>query len=191
MSDENQTEEHTPAQQQKSAIEGGNWKKDLPFSKKLAPLPAKGWKKDFDQFALKQTEKKPKAEKAPPKPLQRKTPLPRPTKPIAQIGKKKKLRILEEGSEVDLFRGIWMDRLHFCEECGEEIKGAFLGKSLIKPQCFSHKLPKGMYPKFRLLPENIDLVCSMECHNKNAKSYEDLETRYNMEIEFTALLKEK
>jgi len=134
MSDENQTVEHTPAQQQKSAIEGGNWKKDLPFSKKLAPLPAKGWKKDFDQFALKQTEKKPKAEKAPPKPLQRKTPLPRPTKPIAQIGKKKKLRILEEGSEVDLFRRIWNSRPHICVECiaegksakEAEVKGVFL-----------------------------------------------------------------
>ncbi len=134
MSDDNQTEEYTPAKQQKSAIEGGNWKKDLPFSKKLAPLPAKGWKKDFDQFALKQTEKKPKAEKAPPKPLQRKTPLPRPTKPIAQIGKKKKLRILEEGSEVELFRRIWNSRPHICVECiaegksakEAEVKGVFL-----------------------------------------------------------------
>ena len=46
-----------------------------------------------------------------------------------------------------------------------------------------------MYPLFRLLDENIDIVCDFRHHEKNAKRYEDLETRYNMEIEFTSLLK--
>lgn len=189
MSDENQTiEEHSEQRQEKAVnVAQKNWKAGLAFSK-VAPMPAKGWKKDLALGKAGEMPEKKKPEKKEPKPLQRKTPLPRPTKPIAQIGKKKKARILEEGSEVDLFRKIWNERQHFCEECGEPVKGAFLGKSLIKPQCFSHKLPKGMYPRFRLLDQNIDLVCSMECHTTNAKRYEDLETRYNMELEFTKIL---
>jgi hypothetical protein len=158
-----------------------NWKSEFALSKKIPPMPAKNWKKDFDKFAITpMTKSKPEKEKKVTKPLKR--------TPIAPIGKKKKARILEEGSEVDLFRKIWNTRPRVCEECGKPVKGAFLGKALIKPQCFSHKLPKGMYSKFRLLEENIDLVCSMECHTENAKKYEDLETRYNMEKEFTSLL---
>lgn len=63
-----------------------------------------------------------------------------------------------------------------------------MGNKLIKPQCFSHKLPKGMYPKFRLLPENIDLVADMEMHKQNAKRYEPLEVRRDLEIELSKIL---
>ena len=53
---------------------------------------------------------KQKSEKKAPKPLKR-TPLPPPTKPIAKIGKRKKERILEEGSEVEMNREIWETRV--------------------------------------------------------------------------------
>jgi hypothetical protein len=171
-----------------------NWKAWLAFSK-IAPMPAKGWKKDFALWKTTAMPEKPKAEKKAPKPLKR-TPLPPPTKPIAKIGKRKKERILEEWSEVEMNREIWETRVNekgerICVECGKKIKQAFIGEKLIKPQVFSHKLPKGMFPRYRLLPENIDMVCDYACHDKNAAKYSDLEVRKNMSEEFDKILKQR
>lgn len=164
------------------------------FPKKLPDMPKAGWKKDFDAFQLKDNrkanappkEKKPVSKKPEkkesldkpkkvPKPLKR-TPLKPRTKPIAQIGKKRKERIENEGSEVDVFLDIWNTRPHWCEHCGEIIKKAkepfrwienAKGENvqkLIRPECFAHKLAKGLYPAHRLKPDNIALVCSRDCH---------------------------
>ena len=127
-------------------------------------------------------------EKKKPKPLKR-SPLPPPTKPLAQMGKKRKERILTEGSETDMNREIWNTRPHWCEQCGviiekalepfrwiENAKGERVQK-LIRPECFAHKLAKGMYPQHRLKPDNIALVCSRACHAQIDIEYGDLETR--------------
>lgn len=46
-----------------------------------------------------------------------------------------------------------------------------------------------MYPKYRVLPENIDLVDTMECHDKNAKRYEEPALRREMSEQFDEILK--
>lgn len=61
------------------------------------------------------------------------------------------------------------------------MKDAFIDGKLIKPQCFAHILPKGMYPRFRLLPDNIALVHDFECHKLIDQEYNDLEKRRNFE----------
>lgn len=162
-----------------------NWKSWFAFSK-MAPMPAKWWKKDF---AL-----SPKIpEKAKKVTTLKKTPLPPPTKPIAKIGKRKKERILEEWSEVDMNREIWETRVNekwerICVECWKKITKAFIGNKLIKPQVFSHKLPKWMFPRYRMLPENIDMVCDYICHDKNAKKYEEPALRRKMSEEYDNIL---
>lgn len=163
-----------------------NWKAWLAFSKTFAK-PDKNWKKDLP-FSPKIAEKVKKVTTL------KKTPLPPPTKPIAQIGKRKKERILEEWSEVDMNREIWETRVNekwerICVECWKKITKAFIGNKLIKPQVFSHKLPKWMFPRYRMLPENIDMVCDYICHDNNAKRYEEPALRMEMSEEYDGILK--
>ena len=139
-----------------------------------------------------------KAPKKTPKPLKR-SPLPPPTKPLAQMGKKRKERILTEGSETDMNREIWNTRPHWCECCGviiekalepfrwiENAKGERVQK-LIRPECFAHKLAKGKYPQHRLKPDNIALVCSRACHAQIDIEYGDLETRRLLDEELNLI----
>lgn len=59
--------------------------------------------------------------------------------------------------ELEMFKMIWSERPHVCECCSSSL-------SSFSPICFSHILAKGSYPKFRLLKENVKLVCPT-CHN--------------------------
>lgn len=78
--------------------------------------------------------------------------------------------------------------------CGKEVKDTFVfdektqKPKLVKPQCFAHILPKGMYPKFRYLLQNIDVVATIDCHHENDKKYTDLELRAVKEKQFTSFL---
>lgn len=139
--------------------------------------------------------KPPPKEKKKPKPLKR-TPLKPPTKPIAQIWKKRRERIDSGGSETDMNREIWNTRPQWCEQCGCEVKNAFMwtenGKGekvqkLIRPECFAHKLAKGMYPQHRLNPENIALVCSFDCHALIDQEWSNLEMRRLLDEELTLI----
>lgn len=164
-----------------------NWKAWLAFWK-TTPMPAKNWKKDFDKFAVKPIEKKEKPSKNIQKqsetdqneefssktmkhqPL-RKTPLKRSQKPLkrtplAPIWKKKKERLKNEWSEVDVFLDVWNTREHICEVCWKEVKHAFMNWRLVKPQCFPHKLSKWRYPEYRYNIKNISICCSIACHNE-------------------------
>lgn len=132
-------------------------------------------------------------EKKKPKPL-KKTPLKPPTKPISKIGKKRKDRILNEWSETDMNREIWNTRPQWCEQCGCEVKNAFMWtenwkgekvQKLIRPECFAHKLAKGMYPQHRLNPDNIALVCSTDCHHLIDEEWSNLEMRRLLDEELS------
>ena len=156
------------------------------FSKTwMTPMPKWNWKSSL-KFWIQTTEKKQ------PKPI-KKTPLPPPTKPIAKMGKKRIERIKTEWSETDMNRKIWNNRPHFCEQCWIIIEGAqdpFIWttnakgekiQKLIRPECFAHVLAKGMYPKHRLNPKNIKMVCGKVCHNIIDKLYSDICTRNEFE----------
>lgn len=83
--------------------------------------------------------------------------------PIRQIWKKKTERLKLEGSESSFFiREVWDSRPHICEMCWIYIHEPM-------PVCFSHNLSKWRYPEFRMVAENIKLVCWEACHKLNDK----------------------
>lgn len=163
-----------------------------PSKKKEKPIPLdKPPEKSLQAFP-----KPPPKEKKKPKPLKR-TPLKPPTKPIAQIGKKRRERIDNGWSETDMNREIWNTRPHCCEQCWlvmekalepfiwiDDAKGEKVQK-LVRPECFAHKLAKKMYPKHRLDPRNITLVCSRDCHKLVDLEWSDLEWRRKLDEELT------
>ncbi len=192
-----------------------NWKSWLAFWK-VAPMPQKNWKKDFDQFAVKPMEKKQphkkiqnenesqkEAKKAERKELKR-TPLKQSTvplrkTPLAPIGKKKKERLKNEWSEVDVFQERWITGDRLCEVCllqwktpeKSKVKDAFINWKLIKPQCFPHRLSKWLYPQFRLLLENVWLVCWIDHHSEFDKIYAEPEVRRTVEEKFNLILSQR
>jgi hypothetical protein len=42
-------------------------------------------------------------------------------KTLKRVGERKKRRIAQHGTETELFREIWNERTHYCEECGAYI----------------------------------------------------------------------
>lgn len=83
-------------------------------------------------------------------------------KPIAQrkainkISLKKKQRIKEWWSEVQLFKEIWNERKKECENCKRELTQA-------RVHNFDHIIPKSRWEEFRLDKSNIKLIC-FKCH---------------------------
>jgi hypothetical protein len=80
------------------AMPKGNWKSSLAFS------PTSTVKIPLKELKHYSEDKKPDK-------------TPKPKKPIAKISEKKKKRIKDHGSEVDLFKKIWSNRPHLCEKC--------------------------------------------------------------------------
>lgn len=153
----------------------------IAFPKTFAPIP-KDWKKDLKFWVITPEKvKKDKPQEVHKQKIKR-------NKPIALIGKRKKERLKNEGSEVDTFRIVWEETPHICQECWKPVHNAFINDKLIKPQCFPHKLPKSMFPKLRLIPKNIWLVCSIDCHHNFDKKWKDLEVRRNFEQELLLIL---
>ena len=64
----------------------------------------------------------------------------------------------KSSGELEVFKMIWSERSHKCQCCGVTL-------SSFSPINFSHILSKGAYPRFKLLKENIKLVCS-NCHQE-------------------------
>lgn len=114
--------------------------------------------------------------------------------PLKQIGERKKRRISEYGTESDFMVRVWKERVEcgniWCEVCGEEVRTPVLNDKLVKPQCFAHKLSKGMYEKFRYLKQNIAVVCSIKCHHSIDETLNDQSVRNDLEKEYDLLLKE-
>lgn len=193
----------------------GNWKAGLKFGPKIsssdkpkkekATAPPKGPSKKKEkpipldkpqEKSLQAFPKPPPKEKKKPKPLKR-TPLKPPMKPIAQVWKKKRERIDNGGSETEVFKTIWNERLHCCQKCWiimewaleafrwiDDAKGEKVQR-LIRPECFAHLLAKKMYPEHRLDPRNIRLVCSKTCHKLTDEEYNDLEKRRLLDEELS------
>ena len=83
----------------------------------------------------------------------------KPKKAVKQVSDRKKERIDSGQSEMPLFESIWRTRPHVCIVCKEP-----LGNDL-KPEFFSHILPKSAFPAFRLFDLNIMLKCR-QCHHE-------------------------
>lgn len=78
-------------------------------------------------------------------------------KPIKQISEKKKIRLREQGSEVDVFEKInEVDKN--CRVCGKHCEELTF--------TFPHILAKSSYPALRLIPANIARACSIEHHSE-------------------------
>jgi len=59
------------------------------------------------------------------------------------------------------YQEIWDEREHYCVECVAKlgrVDAAFLGRDWIRAN-FAHILGKGAHPRFRLVKENIVLLC--------------------------------
>lgn len=172
-------------------------------------MPKAGWKKDFDAFQLKDNRKSEKKTEPPKKkPVskkpEKKPPLDKPPEKSSLAfpkpppkEKKKRERIDNGWSETEVFKKIWNSRLHCCQKCWvvmewaleafrwiEDAKGEKVQK-LIRPECFAHLLAKKMYPKHRLDPRNIRLVCSTDCHKLTDEEYNDLEKRRLLDEELS------
>lgn len=59
----------------------------------------------------------------------------------------------------ELFMEIWNTRPHVCSVCTKYIWEPF-------SYCFAHWLSKWVHPEHKFNPDNIFLVCSIECHKK-------------------------
>lgn len=70
---------------------------------------------------------------------------------------KKKTYIRKATGELEVFKKIWKERPHICQVTGQALT--------VDNVNFSHILPKGRYPKFRLREENIWLV-TWEIHHQ-------------------------
>lgn len=82
-------------------------------------------------------------------------------KRIKQIWRKRKSRIASGGSESSLFLQIYEKR-----GWKSDLTGTYYNKENLQSFQFAHILPKGMYPEYRLNPDNIIFVDSIEQHER-------------------------
>ena len=80
-------------------------------------------------------------------------------KSIKKVSSKKIERLKKTWGEIKTFEKVWKNRPHACQICWEIIPEA-------KAFCFAHLLNKAMYPHLRDFENNINLVCSIECHKE-------------------------
>jgi len=93
-------------------------------------------------------------------------------KGCASKGYKKISTVKKPTGELELFKEIWAERIHYCKVTEE-----YLG-SEPKVSFFSHLLPKGAYPAFRLRKDNIWLMTPEIHHewdfgNRNAEIFKE------------------
>lgn len=77
-----------------------------------------------------------------------------------KIGKKRKARIANGGSEASLFLDILKKRKK------TDLTEKPISEENARSRQFAHILPKGMYPELRLNPNNIIIVDSIEQHER-------------------------
>ena len=83
---------------------------------------------------------------------------------INKVSEKKKKRLQSTWWEKLVFKQIWEERNHICKVCWSRIWEPLTF-------CFAHILSKLMYPRCRMIKENIVLVCSIDCHHELDKKY--------------------
>ncbi len=59
----------------------------------------------------------------------------------------------------ELFLEVWNNRIHNCVVCKKHIPEQLT-------YCFAHILSKWVYPEHKFNPDNIALVCSLDCHHE-------------------------
>ena len=82
-------------------------------------------------------------------------------KSIKRIWRKRKARIANGDSESSLFLEIWEKR-----GGKSDLTWTYYNKEDLQSFQFAHILPKGMYPEYRLNPDNIIFVDSIEQHER-------------------------
>jgi hypothetical protein len=81
--------------------------------------------------------------------------------------------------ELIVFKTIWEERPHFCQVCSVSLP-------VFDHWNYAHCLSKGSYPKFRLLKDNIILMCR-GCHTQ----YDCGSTKDDLRFEWVLELKQK
>ena len=84
--------------------------------------------------------------------------------PIKKIWRKRRARIANGGSESSLFLKILEKRQK------TDLTGRPITVEDARSYQFAHILPKGMFPEYRLNPDNIILVDSIEQHERVDKT---------------------
>lgn len=92
----------------------------------------------------------------------------------ARLRARKKETTKEPKGELALFHEIWNSRPHVCAISGKRINENDLKDFQRWISCFSHVLPKGSYPKYRLNPENIVLKTPKMHHAYHTKGKSEL-----------------
>lgn len=77
-----------------------------------------------------------------------------------------------EKGEKSFLDKIWQDRPHISEVSGAKLE-IWVGTPFFY-NCFSHLLPKGKYPEYRLVTENLALISPQEHMDFHSKTREDL-----------------
>lgn len=80
---------------------------------------------------------------------------------IKKIWRKRRNRVTNGGSESSLFLQIYEKR-----GGKSDLTWTYYNKEELQSFQFAHILPKGMYPEYRLNPENIVFVDSIEQHQR-------------------------
>ena len=80
---------------------------------------------------------------------------------IKKIWKKRRERVATGGSETSLFLQIFRQR-----RGKTDLVDNTISEEELQSFQFAHILPKGMYPEYRLNPENIVFVDSIEQHQR-------------------------
>lgn len=65
----------------------------------------------------------------------------------------------QKTGQKEVFMEIWNEREHKCRVCDKYIPEPL-------SFCFAHTLSKWLYPEYKFEKWNIELVCSIECHNR-------------------------
>lgn len=88
---------------------------------------------------------------------------PKKIKPIARQSERAKA--LESENKIllvadkEFYADIWVASPHVCQSCGKKLSKEPLNLF------FHHLIPKGAYPQFRHVPENIMILCP-DCHTQ-------------------------
>lgn len=118
--------------------------------------------------------------------LSKKTRKETPQKPIAQVGEKRKKRITSWGSEFQFFKKLFITRKktgeNICWICNKKITEEHIDNTFNAwVSCFPHILSKKNYPDFRLLKNNIWLVCDSHCHSRFDEAVTNFKEEHGLE----------
>ena len=74
--------------------------------------------------------------------------------------KPKAIKPRKTTGELALFKEIWMEREHICDECDEVL-------TYFSVDWFHHIKGKGKYPELRLVKDNIQMLCFKHHQDKH------------------------